>query len=776
MKKLLLSIMLNFILVSVYAQSISNKVIATSGSSFSNANFSVSQTVGEVSINTLNAAGITLNQGFHQIQINNDTSCNFQLNGGADSIVVCGTSTTINATSGFNTYLWNNGLTNSSITASISGWYTCTVTQGSCSATDSVYLRLSNVVPTAPSAITITPLQTNVCGARKYRYAVPVSTASSFTGYLWSFQGSLFSGMTIDSGSLDSRVLTVTYTSNEAATASDSVKCRYTSICGNSPIKAVKLSNLALNVPAAPASITITPVAQNVCGNRLYRYSAPNLPSATTTAGAATGWVWEIVGSLGEFSNIDSGDINSQKILVSYTVNNAASAGDSIKLYYTSGCGNSKTKSCKLSNTSLKVPSAPTSIIITSLQTNVCGARRYRYSAPILPAATTTSGAATGYVWDFKGGLSSSMTIDSGSLTSRTFTAIFTSNAAASTGDSVRVYYTSDCGNSLRKASKLSNTLLNAPAAPATITITALQTNVCGARRYRYTAPILPAATTTAGAATGYVWDVIGTLSSSMTVDSGSLTSRIFTASFTSNAASGSGDSVRVYYTSGCGNSLRKSSKLSNTLLSAPLAPASITIQLKNDVCNARTYRYIAPTLPSATSTAGAATGYIWTRPIGPLGSTGTIDSGNVNSRIITVTYSSNAAAGIGDSIKLQYSSGCGNGAVKAQKLSNVAKVCPPGIFAKVPLKEISSEMSMQIFPNPNNGNFTIKIQTGITTNRKALIEIRDIQGRLIHALQTQNVNGVITEQIKKVGLAKGVYVVMYRMGSEQHSMKMIVE
>jgi hypothetical protein len=776
MKKIFLILLIHSILLGVNAQSISNKVIASTGSSFSNANFSVSQTVGEVSINTLNAGGITLNQGFHQAPIVNNTSCPFALNGGSDTIVVCGISTTIDATSGFDTYIWNNGFTTSTITATSTGWYTCTVTQGSCSATDSVYLRISNVVPFAPSPITITPIQTNVCGERKYRYAVPISTASSFTGYLWSFQGPLFSSMTIDSGSLDSRVLTVTYTSNDAASALDSVKCRYTSICGNSLIKAAKLSNTALNVPAAPVSISITPVAQSVCGNRLYRYTAPNLPAATTTTGAATGWVWEITGSLGEFSNIDSGDINTQKILVSYTVNTASFAGDSIKLYYTSGCGDGKTKASKLSNTSLKVPTAPTAITITPLQTNVCGARRYRYSAPILPAATTTSGAATGYVWDVKGALLSSMTVDSGSLTSRSFIAKFTSNAAASIGDSVRVYYTSDCGNSLRKASKLSNTLLNVPSAPATITITALQTNVCGARKYRYTAPILPAATTTSGAATGYVWDVIGTLSSTMTVDSGSLTSRIFTATFTSNAASSTSDSVRVYYTSGCGNSPRKSSKLVNTLLTAPLAPASITIQLKNDVCNARTYRYIAPVLPSATSTAGAATGYIWTRPIGPLGSTGIIDSGNVNSRIITITYSSNAAAGVGDSIKLQYSSGCGNGAVKAQKLSNVAKVCPPAIFSKTDSKEMKNELSMQVFPNPNNGNFTIKIQTGVTTTRKALIEIRDMQGRLIHALQTQNVNGSITEQIRKAGLTKGVYVVMYRLGDRGRSIKMIVE
>ena len=650
------------------AQTISNKVIATSGSSFSNANFSASQTVGEVSINTLTAVGITMNQGFHQPTVDNN-QCNFSLNGGADSIIVCGTSTTIAATSGFTTYLWSNGLTTSSITASASGWYKCTVTQGTCTATDSVYLRISNVVPTAPTAITITALQTNVCGARKYRYSVPVSTAASLTGYSWSFQGPLYASMTIDSGSLNSRVLTVTYTSNLVASLSDSVKCRYTSICGNSLSKAAKLTNTALNVPAAPVSITITSVAQNVCGNRLYRYTAPNLPVATTTTGAATGWVWELTGSLSEFANIDSGDVNTQKILVSFNSNDASVAGDSIKLYYTSGCGDSKTK-----------------------------------------------------------------------------------------------------------ASKLTNTALKAPTAPASITITALQTNVCGARRYRYTAPVLPAATTTAGVATGYVWDFIGALSA--TVDSGSLTSRVFTASFSSNAASAIGDSVRVYYTSDCGNSLRKALKLTNTLLSAPLAPASITIQLKSDVCYLRTYRYIAPVLPAATTTAGVATGYIWSTPFGALGSTGVIDSGNVNSKIITVTYSSNAAAAAGDSIKLRFSSGCGNGAFKAQKLSNILKACPPlPGFSKTTTKPTTTnDLGMQIFPNPNNGNFTIKINTGVLSKAKALIEIRDIQGRLVHSINTQNINGLINEQVQKNELTSGVYLVTYRLGEVRKSVKMVVE
>jgi hypothetical protein len=163
------------------------------------------------------------------------------------------------------------------------------------------------------------------------------------------------------------------------------------------------VSLLALTVPAAATAITITPLITNVCGNRVYRFSVPALPEASATAAAATGYVWSFVGSLGEFATIDSGDENSQKIVVSFNSNAAAVTGDSIKFYYTSDCGNSLTKAAKLTNTALKEPAAPTAVTITPLQTNVCGARRYRYSAPNLPLASTTNGAGTGYVWDFVG-------------------------------------------------------------------------------------------------------------------------------------------------------------------------------------------------------------------------------------------------------------------------------------------------------------------------------------------------------------------------------------
>jgi hypothetical protein len=423
-----------------------------------------------------------------------------------------------------------------------------------------------------------------------------------------------------------------------------------------------------------------------------------------------------------------------------------------------------------LSNTKLSAPAAATAVTITPIQTNVCSIRKYRYSAPNLPAATATTGAASGYVWDVIGSLSSTMTIDSGDLFSQRFTVTFTSNAASASGDSVRVLYTTaGCGNSARKAAKLSNTSLVAPAAATAVTITPLQTNVCSARKYRYSAPNLPLATATAGAASGYVWDVIGSLASTMTVDSGTLTSQRFTVTFTSNAAAGL-DSVRVLYTTaGCGNSARKAAKLTNTLLGGPLAPTAITIQqVLPDVCYARKYRYIAPAvLPGATTTAGAASGYLWSAPTGTVGSTGTIDSGDVNSRIITVTYTSNAAAGTGDSIRLRYTTnGCGNGVIKAQKLSNLIKTgCVPPITkntstSRVPAT-LPTSMEVKVYPNPTTTQFNVQVKS--TGTEEAVVRVLDVTGRFIKSVKvSSNSNVNLGSDLKA-----GAYMLEVRQGKE---------
>jgi hypothetical protein len=638
---------------------------------------------------------------------------------------------------------------------------------------------LTKVAIAAPTAVTINPIQTNVCAARRYRYSMPVANAA--LGYEWSFVGTLASSMTIDSGSLTSRVITVTFTSNAAASNADSVRARYTSSCLNSAWKASKLSNAALNAPAAPTAITIAAIQPSVCGNKVYRYSAPALPIATATAPAATGYTWSFEGTLGANAVLDSGSLNGRTIRVTYTSNAAGLAGDSVRvLYTTAGCGDSRSKAAKLTNVATALPSAPTAVTITPLQTNICGARKYRYSAPALPAATTTKAAATGWEWELVGSLSEFATIDSGDLTSQKLILIFSTNDAALAGDTIKVRYNSTCGNTAFKASKFSNTKLNVPAAPTAITIQAIQTNVCGARKYRYSAPNLPLASTTAGAATGYQWSFVGTLASTMTIDSGSLTSQKLTVTFTSNDGALAGDSVRVLFTSDCGDGVRKASKLSNTKLAAPMAPTAISIQTVSDVCGARKYRYIAPaTLPVASTTAGAANGYLWTAPFGTVGSTGTIDSGDVNSQKITVTYTSNAVAGVGDSIKLQYTTaGCGNSAFKAQKLSNLAKVCPGARenVSKQTLPTAAAELKATVFPNPNNGTFTLKATSGELNTSVATVQVFDMTGKMVAQNIVSNVRGNILSNLQYPSLKTGVYTVRLLVGKSTTSVRMIVQ
>ncbi len=639
-------------------------------------------TVKEVSnvVETIAATGSSYNWHGTTFTASNYTATWVGINAaGCDSIVTLNltltndcvpTESILNVTA-CNVYFWRGIRLTTSTTLEWIG-----VNAGGCDSVEILNLTITNVSPSASPATITQTLVSNVCGARVYRYTAAAVTNA--VGYNWTLPISVggISGVVVDSGvATNSRVILVRYASTLAAFTTDSVKVKAFSPCGTTGNRSAKLLNTLFTVPTAPATITITPIVTNICGAKRYRYTAPSLPVATTTAVGATGYIWAFRGVLG--ASIDSGSVNSKVITVTFSSNAAAATGDSIKLAYSSSCGNSLFKASKFTNTLISAPLSPT-VTVTPVQTNVCGARKYRYTASALVAATTTAGAATGWLWSLpaEGTVGSTGVLDSGSIGSQTIVVVYTSNAAAAAGDTIRVAYTSACGLSVAKATKLTNTALDAPLAPATVTITPLVTNICGARKYRYTAAGLIASTTTATAASGWLWTLPaeGIVGSTGVLDSGSsVSSQTIVVVYSSNAAAIAGDSIRVRYTSGCGLGATKATKLTNTLLGAPLAPATITIATVSDICGARVYRYTAPALAIATTTAGAAKGYLWSMPTGTLGLTGVLDSGSLTSKVIKIRYSSNAAALTGDSIKVLYTSDCGNSPAKAQKLSNLA-------------------------------------------------------------------------------------------------------
>ena len=786
-----------------------------------------------------------------------------------DTVNVCAASYTLLAGNGFNSYLWNNGVETSSITVSATGWYSCTVGNGTCFSTDSVfvnivnaniindyisicrggtidllaesenvdgvlyqntyqwstgetsslisvvpqqsgvyYLTVSNgnisckdsvnvrvleVISDVPSGITVKAVSTNTCGARTYRYSapnLPVNNGNSDVialGWLWSFTGNLGATAVIDSGDINGQVILVKFTSNAASTVLDSVRVCFTSPCGNGKNKSLKLSITELKVPTAPSAITIVPVMTNVCSGKLYRYKAPSLPvitSSSSTFASATGWEWAFTGILGNDAQIDSGTINSQIILVSFTNSAAAVRGDSVKVRFTSDCGPGNYTASILTNVLTKSPAAPASITITPVSTTVCGSKIYRYSAPALVQASGSSLAANGWQWSFRGSLAgnpfndtTNAVVDSGTINSQIIRVRFKSNDAATTGDSIRVCFLSGCGTSANKSLKLTNTLLKTPSAPASITITAIAPNTCGARVYRYAAPALSASSATTAAAIGYIWSFTGSLTgdpftdtSMAVVDSGNINSRIIVVRFKQNRASASGDSVRVLYASDCGNGLNKAIKLTNVLLSSPSNPASITTTLINDACGARVYRYTAPAMPSNTT----ASGYEWSFKGSLFNNYGSITSGSLTSQMVEVTYTSNAAASATDSVKVRYTSACGNSAYKGAKLSNTMKICSPAITIRNNVRTSEPEviasdfMNVNVYPNPSYSNFNLQIRS--SNEVKVEVKVFDMQGRMIKSATIK------ANDVSSFGndLRPGTYIIEFTQGKIRQSKKIV--
>ncbi len=329
--------------------------------------------------------------------------------------------------------------------------------------------------------------------------------------------------------------------------------------------------------------------------------------------------------------------------------------------------------------------------------------------------------------------------LDSGTITGRVIVIRFNSNAAAAIGDSIKLRFNSGCGYSLYRAFKLTIPALNPPSAPSTITVQPVASNVCGFRRYHYIAPALR---TSSGAATGWQWVMpFGPLGSTATLDSGTLTGNVIVVSYSSNAASSIGDSIKLRFNSGCGYGVYRALKLTNTILNPSTAPASITMALVQNDCGARIYRYTAPVLPAATTVNGVASGYNWMMPFGPLGNLGTLDSGTLTGRTIRILYASNSASQAGDSIRVRYNSACGYGPNKTLKLSNAIKTgCPPITKPSVPysknadVKKDVQKLSVLVYPNPSVQQFKMKISS--QSSSMVRVGLFDMQGKRISQMQ----------------------------------------
>ena len=607
-----------------------------------------------------------------------------------------------------------------------------------CATSSSTSDAITCATPAAPTAIRGDLSISGGADTLSYFGVAPVSGVSN----IWTVTGT---GNYIKSGQGTDSIVAVTKNTGTVSVVS-SIGC-----ATSSSISVTTLCNKPVTATSAISG------AKNIisCVDAIQKYSVARTPGYT--------YSWSVSGT----GNGIGGSINA----IGDTVNIAMIAAGTVTCTGNTGCQLVTPVTLAVIKTAITV-SAPT---ITAVTTNVCGNRVYRYNS-----GTSTPVGVNSFFWSFKGNsaLTNSATPLRDSANGRYVWFSFSSNAAAATTDSIVVTYGLDCGVlTATKATKLTNAVLNAPVAPASLTVTKIADSVCGQQRYRYTVPAYLAASTSAGAGTGYDWSFKGTIGSTFVVDSGSLSSRIVCGYYTNNSATSttSLDSVKCRYNSACGYGAYKAAVLAKVAFStaAPVAPAAPAQAISSDVCGARIYKFTAAALPTAVTTA-LGTGYVWSFTSGAVASTATFVRDSANGRYVWYSFSSNAAATTADSIKVSFKSLCGNSPYKALKLTNVAKTGCKSAVVKGLITNSSEKTTL--FPNPNNGIFTLNVTTGKFENTNATIQVVDMTGKVVYQTNAVVNNGILNSRINNNNLSNGIYTVRYTIGSVTNTVKMVVQ
>jgi hypothetical protein len=137
------------------------------------------------------------------------------------------------------------------------------------------------------------------------------------------------------------------------------------------------------------------------------------------------------------------------------------------------------------------------------------------------------------------------------------------------------------------------------------------------------------------------------------------------------------------------------------------------------------------------------------------------------------IKYTSNAAAAAGESIRLRYTSSCGNSPARAMRLSNVVlNGCP--ITAKLnptaSVKPIDALLQVKVFPNPSRDAFQVKLET--LDPQPIRLRIYDSKGIVVYHRQT----GPGTIQQLGSNWTSGIYFMQVQQGKQFKTLRLVKE
>ncbi|MBS1737187.1 MAG: T9SS type A sorting domain-containing protein [Bacteroidetes bacterium] len=614
-----------------------------------------------------------------------------------------------------------------------SGTITVTATNA-CGSTVKI-ISITKNKPSTPGAITGA---TNACASVNIPIAYTIKKVAGATSYIWSTPNgvSILGGVSPFTTSDTS--INVIY-SPLFITGVISVSA--VNDCG---ISAVRYLTVANKVPATPGNIS-GPI--DVC-----EYIGGNVNYTINSVANATSYDWQIPDGV----NIISTNVNDTSIVLNFA--DTFTTGI-IKVKAKSGCGDGLYRSLTVSK---KLPGTPG--VITG-PTDVCEFIGGNATYTINSVANATT-----YKWQIPDGVN----IISGNVNDTSIVLNFTE---AFTSGVIKVNASRACGDGPSRSLTVSKKL---PGTPGVITASG---DICSSMyigantTVTYTIP----ANATGPFPTSYVWTLVPIVPGSAEIVSGSgvigsipnltveTTGLSIQIQFHGNYTGGT---LSVVAKRSCGTSGQR--KLTLTKNVPPTPTISV---VTGTICTG------APSSVYYTASGQPNTDYyIWSTPSGTKieGSetkSPTRDTTTYNT--IVVDYPANFISG---NITVKGKSVCGTSAVATLAVSSQSCSMPGNIIQnKVESQQAQTSVFLKgqtkalIYPNPNNGDFMLKIESDNRTDN-ALIEITDIMGRPMRSYTISNNNGSMLLHVTDISFANGTYILKYKIGNEIKVKNFIVE
>ena len=94
--------------------------------------------------------------------------------------------------------------------------------------------------------------------------------------------------------------------------------------------------------------------------------------------------------------------------------------------------------------------------------------------------------------------------------------------------------------------------------------------------------------------------------------------------------------------------------------------------------------------------------------------------------------------------------------------------------FCSFPQKDLAIFKSLDVYPNPNNGNFTVELNT--VEGMEVSLKLIDIKGSIVWTSDAGMVTGSYSENVQVSNQPEGMYLLSVTVGENTVARKLTIE